>query len=288
MQQDGQFDVTSSMIRFALCLLLVAVLPAAPPYPPEINDARTEVYRTVDEVEMKLWIFGAKVEGKAKPAILFFFGGGWNSGSPAQFKSQARHFAGRGMIAMLVDYRVKSRHGVPAVECVKDGKAALAWVRKNAKKLGVDPKRIATGGGSAGGHVAASIGTLTGLGSDERPNAMILFNPATTLSDLGKWKSLRAIATARLGVEKSEDLSPTHHIGKHTPPTLIMHGTKDTTVPIGSVEAFERQMKKLNRPCKLVRYEGAGHGFFNRGEHRDETLKEVNAFLVELGWLPKS
>lgn len=273
------------MIRFVVCLFLVCALQAAPPYPPEIADARIEVYRTVDEIELKLWVLGKKVEGQAKPAILFFFGGGWNAGSPAQFESQARHFAKRGMIAMLVDYRVKSRHGVPAVECVKDGKAALAWVRKNADKLGVNPKRIATAGGSAGGHIAASTGTL---GNDERPNAMILFNPATTLGDLGEWKARRAIATARLGVENSKDLSPSHHIGKHTPPTLIMHGTKDTTVPIGSVEAFEKQMKKLGRPCKLVRYEGAAHGFFNRGEHQEQTLKEADAFLVELGWLPKS
>ena len=125
------------MIRSLVCLFLVGALHAAPPYPPEITDARSEVYQTADEVEMKLWILGKKVEGQAKPAILFFFGGGWNAGSPTQFESQARHFAGRGMIAMLVDYRVKSRHGVPAVECVKDAKAALAWVRKNADKLGV-------------------------------------------------------------------------------------------------------------------------------------------------------
>ncbi len=275
------------MIRSLVCLFLVGALHAAPPYPPEITDARSEVYQTADEVEMKLWILGKKVEGQAKPAILFFFGGGWNAGSPTQFESQARHFAGRGMIAMLVDYRVKSRHGVPAVECVKDAKAALAWVRKNADKLGVDPKRIATAGGSAGGHVAASTGTLTGLGNDERPNAMILFNPATTLGDLGEWKAHRTISKERLGVEKPEDLSPAHHIGKHTPPTLIMHGTDDSTVPIGTVEAFEKQMKKLNRSCKLVRYEGAGHGFFNRGKHRDQTLQEADNFLVKLGWLPK-
>ena len=288
LQQFRQFRVTSSMIRFVVCLLLVGFLHAAPPYPPEIEDARMEVYRTVDEVEMKLWIFGKKIEGQSKPAILFFFGGGWNAGSPVQFESQARHFAERGMIAMLVDYRVKSRHGVSAIECVKDGKAALAWARENADKLGVDPKRIATAGGSAGGHVAASIGTLTGLGSDERPNAMILFNPAATLGDLGDWKAHRVIATARLGVKKSEDLSPSHHIGKHTPPTLIMHGSKDTTVPIGSVEAYDKQMKKLGRLCKLIRYEGAAHGFFNRGKHQEQTLKEADDFLVELGWLPKS
>ncbi len=277
------------MIRLAAFLFfLTPVLHADQTYPPKIAGARTEVYRKIDQVEMKLWILGERVEGHAKPAILLFFGGGWNAGSPAQFETQARHFADRGMIAILVDYRVKSRHGVPAVECVKDGKAALAWVRKNAGKLGVDPQRIATGGGSAGGHIAASLGTLTGLGSNERPNAMILFNPAATLGDLGEWKARQhPDVSARLGVAKPEDLSPSHHIGKETPPTLIMHGTNDTTVPIGSVEEFEKQMKVFERPCKLVRYQGAGHGFFNRGKHRDETLREADSFLVGLGWLPK-
>lgn len=287
LQQISLSDVSSLMIRAIFCLLLTAALHAAPTYPPKIADARTEVYRTVDGVDLKVWIFGKKVADQSKPAILFFFGGGWNAGSPSQFEAQARHLAGRGMIAMLVDYRVKSRHGVSAVECVKDGKAALVWVRKNSGQLGVDPNRIATAGGSAGGHVAASIATLDGLGSKERPDAMILFNPATTLGRLGEWHPRRTISIERLGVEKVEDLSPSHHIGNDTPPALVMHGSKDTTVPIGSVEEFERQMKKHKRPCKLVRYEEAGHGFFNRGKYRDETLQEADAFLVGLGWLPK-
>ena len=117
---------------------------------------------------------------------------------------------------------------------------------------------------------------------------MILFNPAATLGDLGEWKARQhPDVSARLGVAKPEDLSPSHHIGKETPPTLIMHGTNDTTVPIGSVEEFEKQMKVFERPCKLVRYQGAGNGFFNRGKHRDETLREADSFLVGLGWLPK-
>lgn len=287
LQQIRLPDVSFAMIRLFFLLILASAIHAAPPYPPKIADARTEVYRAVGGVNLKMWVFGEKVDDQPKPAILFFFGGGWNAGSPAQFESLARHLAGRGMMTMLVDYRVKSRHGTAAAECVKDGKAALTWVRKNADRLGVDPKRIATAGGSAGGHVAASVGTLSGFGSNERPNALILFNPATTLAAIGEWQPSRAIASARLGVEKQEDLSPSHHVGKHTPPTLMMHGTKDTTVPIGSVEAFEQEMKKHKRPCKLVRYEGAGHGFFNRGKHRDETLQETDAFLVNLGWLPK-
>ncbi len=258
-------------------------------YPPKLSDARVETYRKIDATELKLWIFGESDLNEPKPAIVFFFGGGWNSGSPDQFENQARHFANRGMITITADYRVKSRHDVQVVECVKDAKAAIAWVRQNAQRLGIDPDKIAASGGSAGGHLAVSTGTIGGFGSDERPNAMILFNPACALAPIAGWQSPGArveLSVDRLGVE-AEVISPAHHIGPHTPPTLILHGKKDTTVPYASVEAFESVMKKAGRPCKLVGYEGAGHGFFNRGEGYRKTVDEADAFLVELGWIKK-
>ncbi len=259
-------------------------------YPPEFKDARVETYRKIDSSELKLWIFGESDPKVQKPAIVFFFGGGWNSGSPAQFENQARHFAKRGMIAITADYRVNSRHGVKVVECVKDAKAAIAWVRENAQRLGIDPNKIAASGGSAGGHLAACTGTINGFGSDERPNAMILFNPACTLAPIADWQPPGAakakLSTERFGVE-AQAISPAHHIGPHTPPTLILHGKKDTTVPYASVVAFESVMKKAGRPCKLVGYDGAGHGFFNRGEDYSKTLAEADVFLVDLGWIKK-
>ncbi len=193
------------------------------------------------------------------------------------------------MIAITADYRVKDRHNVQMVECVKDAKAAIAWVRENAQRLGIDPNKIAASGGSAGGHLAASTGTVSGFGSDERPNAMILFNPACTLAPIDGWQPRGAgtgLSTTRLGAE-AQAISPTHHIGPHTPPTLILHGKVDTTVPYESVVAFESVMKTAGRPCKLVGYEGAGHGFFNRGADYSKTLAEADAFLVDLGWLKK-
>lgn len=63
-----------------------------------------------------------------------------------------------------------------------------------------------------------------------------------------------------------QEVSPAHHIGAHTPPTLILPGKSDTTVPYASVAAFERATRKAGKPCKLVGCEGAGHGFFNGGE----------------------
>ncbi len=280
-------------MKTLLCLflcLLAAPLFATPSYPPTFKDARVETYRKIDSTEMKLWIFGKSDPTAKKPAIVFFFGGGWSSGSPAQFEDQARHFAKRGMIAITADYRVKSRQGVQVVECVKDAKAAIAWVRENAQRLGIDPDKIAASGGSAGGHLAAATGTISGFGSDERPNAMILFNPACTLAPIAGWQP-PAAAGAKLGIERlgveAEVISPAHHIGPHTPPTLILHGKQDTTVPYASVVAFESVMKKAGRPCKLVGYDGAGHGFFNRGEDYPKTLAEADGFLVDLGWIRK-
>ena len=277
-----------TLVCLCLCLL-AAPLFAQTNYPPTFTDARVEVYRKIDATELKLWIFGESDPGAQKPAVVFFFGGGWNSGSPAQFERHVRHFAQRGMIAITADYRVKSRHGVQAVECVKDAKAAIAWVRENARRLGIDPDRIAAGGGSAGGHLAACTGTINGFGSDERPNALILFNPAAALAPVAGWDargSGSAVGLERLGVP-AQSISPAHHIGPHTPPTLILHGKTDTTVPYASVVAFESMMKKSNRPCTLLGYEKAGHGFFNTAQYFDKTLAEADHFLVDLGWIKK-
>ncbi len=276
-----------SIIFLFFCFITVPLF-AQSSNSPTLQEARVETYRKIDSTELKLWIFGESDPKVPKPAIVFFFGGGWNSGSPDQFEKQARHFAKRGMIAITADYRVKSRQGVQVVECVKDAKAAIAWVRENAERLGIDPDKIAASGGSAGGHLAASTGTISDMGSDERPNAMILFDPACTLAPMPNWQpgAKAELSVERLGVE-AQVISPAHHIGPHTPPTLILHGKKDTTVPYASVVAFESAMKKAERPCKLVGYDGAGHGFFNRGEDFAKTLAEADGFLVELGWLKK-
>ena len=274
-------------LLFLLWCFVPATLFSQSGYPPTFKEARNEIYRKVGDVELNLWIFGESNLSVPKPAIVFFFGGGWNSGTPAQFENHARHFAERGMIAVIPDYRVYSRHGVQVVECVADAKAAIAWVRENALRLGIDPDRIAASGGSAGGHLAACTGTLSGFGSDERPNAMILYNPACTLAPIAGWEPPRdsdQLSVRRLGVE-AQVISPAHHIGAHTPPTLILHGKADTTVPYASVVAFESVLKQAGRPCRLVGYDGAGHGFFNSGEGYAKTLAEADGFLVDLGWI---
>lgn len=284
----------------ALCMSARAAettpLPRRPfNYPPSMEGARVETYKEVNGVALRLWIFSPAEPAAAgkRPAIVFFFGGGWAGGSPSQFEPQCRHLAARGMVAITADYRVASRQQVKPTACVADAKSCLRWLRKNADRLGIDPDRIAAGGGSAGGHLAAAIATLPGLdeaGEDTSvsavPNALVLFNPALVLAPFPGLEPQgfeRGQAAERFGCEP-EAISPIHHVTEHLPPTLILHGRADTTVPYASAEAFAAEMQKKGNRCELVGYEGQAHGFFNSARYA-ETLAETDKFLVSLGYL---
>ncbi|MCX7826265.1 MAG: alpha/beta hydrolase [Verrucomicrobiae bacterium] len=270
-------------------------------YPPQLPGAKVEVYKTVGDVKLNLYIFapeGHQPDDK-RPAIVFFFGGAWTTGSPGQFLHQCEYLASRGMVAMTADYRVASRHQVKLVQCVADAKSAIRWVRANAKRLGVDPDRIAAGGGSAGGHLAGAVGTIEGLdekGEDttvsSKPNAMVMFNPALVLAPLqgdGVVGNDRLKLTEeRCGIAPVK-ISPCHHVRPGAPPAIIFHGMADTTVPYATARAFTEAMKKAGNRCELVGFEGQPHGFFNfgRGENKYfvETTRKMDLFLASLGWL---
>jgi len=265
-------------------------------YPPQMDGARVETYKTVGDTKLNLYIF-TPANATNAPAIVFFFGGGWSQGSPQQFEEQCRYLAKRGMVAITADYRVKSRQGAKPVQCVADARSAIRWVRANAAKLGVDPTRIAAGGGSAGGHIAACtafIGEFDEPGEDKSvsatPNAMVLFNPALVLAPMGGVnleKSFGAkVPEDRLGT-KPENISPVHHVAKNGPPAIVFHGRADTTVPFATAEAFTAKMKAAGNRCELVGFDGQPHGFFNREPFRSQTLDAVDQFLVSLGWIKK-
>lgn len=284
---------THLLLAAALVVLTVPAQAQKPAYPPELPDARTEVYRSADGFDLKAWIFepaGHRADDK-RPAIVFFFGGGWNGGTPGQFGPQAAHLAEKGMVAIAVDYRVRSRQGTPANAAVSDAKAAIRWVRTHASRLGVDPHRIAAGGGSAGGHLAAATALLPGHDASA-PNALVLFNPVLITASLPGQPEANAERQerfrSRLGAEP-ESMSPYHHIRPGLPPTLILHGEDDQTVPYRTVELFTEAMTEAGNRCELVGYPNQGHGFFNA--HRNDnsvypdTIRRMDEFLASLGWL---
>ena len=271
-------------------------------YPPRIDGAKVEHYQSGGKERMSLYVFqpADRKPGEARPAAVFFFGGGWTNGSPAQFEPHCRYLASRGMVAVAVDYRVASRHQTKVADAIIDAKSAMRWVRAHTAELGVDPQRIAAGGGSAGGHLAASCALLPGFDesgepktADSTPNALLLFNPALALAPLDD-DDVKAESPAlerlveRFGA-KPKDVSPAHHVRSGAPPTIIFHGRDDQTVPFASIEAFAKRMKASGARCDVAAYAGKGHGFFNVGRGDAETVREtfrrMDAFLVSLGWI---
>ncbi len=270
------------------------------PYKLDTSTAISETYR--HDPDLKLYFIYPDEElaqGETRPAIVFFFGGGWTNGTVQAFASQGKRLAGRGMIAVLADYRVKTKYGTPPQACIEDAKSAMRYVRKNAERLHIDPSRIAAGGGSAGGHLAAATALVKGFDSPSddlsvspRPDALVLFNPVFN----------NAPAPEGYGYERIKEdfpaFSPAHNITPGAPPTLVMVGTKDHLIPVAVAEDFAAKMKAVGSRCELELYEGAGHGFFNYNYNRKdvpeelkgpkfyfETLARTERFLESLGYL---
>ncbi|MCY3929459.1 MAG: alpha/beta hydrolase [Acidobacteria bacterium] len=295
-------------LSLAVLLVVAAAAPVAAqrPYPPEMEGTTPEVYRTVGDVELKIYLCNPEGHSAedSRPAIVFFFGGGWRAGSPQQFLPHCRYLADRGMVAAAADYRVASRHGVTADECVKDAKSAVRWLRTNADRLGIDPDRIAAGGGSAGGHLAAATATLPGHDPDPDgvspvPNALVLFNPATVLAPVEGGPELTDEASERLEAlaerlgAPAESMSPYHHLRTGLPPTIMFHGTADQTVPHSTAHDFCLGLRSHKARCDFVSYHDKAHGFFNygRGEGDEknkmykDTVSRMDGFLYSLEWL---
>ncbi len=227
-------------------------------------------------------------KAKKYPAIIFYFGGGWYDGSIHQFEPYAKYFSQRGMICVLVDYRVKERQGTTPFESLKDAKSAIRYIREHAEKLYIDTLKIVAAGGSAGGHLAASTALIDDYNENTDnmsvsciPNALVLFNPVIDNGPGG-------YGYDRIG-DAYKDFSPLHNIKKGAPPTVIFLGTNDKLIPVETAKYYQKVMEKVGSRCGVHLYENQEHGFFNYNnfEYYKKTLIEADKFLQSLGYLKK-
>lgn len=288
-----EFKMSHRMRCFAFCLAIIGFMAttadaASRKDSMSMSPATEYVYKQVGDTKLRLYVFSPEDLEKddSRPAIVFYHGGGWRGGNPRQFAPHCKYLASRGMVAITVEYRLRSTHSVTPKDCVEDAKSAMRWVRSHAEKLCIDPDRIVAGGGSAGGHLAACLSTIDGFNarSDDlsvscRPQALVLFNPVVRM--LPRWHDM-------LEVEPAE-ISPADHLKKGLPPTIIFHGTKDTTVPFESIREFCEKMKEHGNLCKVVAFEGMDHAFFNWGKHENKpyvrTIYETDRFLESLDYV---
>ena len=246
------------------------------------------LYKQVDTTALYMKVYRADTPDKTDkgPAMVFFFGGGWNSGTIDQFKPHASYFSQRGITCFLVDYRVKSRQQTTPFESLKDAKSAIRYIRAHADEFNIDPSKIIASGGSAGGHLAAATALIEEYNesSDDLsvscvPNALVLFNPVIDNGPGG-------YGYERIG-DAYKSFSPLHNIREGAPPTILFLGTNDALIPVETVKYYQTVMNKVDSICELHLYEGQAHGFFNyrNFEYYKKTLMESDKFLKTLGFL---
>jgi acetyl esterase/lipase len=221
------------------------------------------------------------------PLIIWIHGGAWLIGSKND--TVPLDLLAEGYAVASIGYRLSGNAKFPAQ--IEDCKAAVRWLRANAAKYGLDAERFAAFGESAGGHLAAMLGT-TGdvkefdvgehLEQSSRVQAVIDFYGPTDFLQLAvanpKTPEARLIGGAILeNKDKAAKANPIAYVTKTDAPFLIVHGDADKLVPYNQSELLEAALKKTNVPVSFYTVKGGGHGGFD-----DPKIRElITEFLAE-------
>lgn len=274
-------------LRVSLTLtLLFAVVPMLQAAP---NDAKKNkgglgadapagnpyVYKESDGKPRRMEVYFPPNHDPAKakvPGVILFHGGSWTGGTLAQFRVACAYFASRGLVCATAEYQMinASRKDV----CVTDAKSAIRWFKRHATELGIDPKRIITGGGSAGGHISALATLNPGLNDPADPKdidtgvvAYLWFNPAFSLDDV-----------------KAPEIDVLRYAKADLAPAIVFFGDRDSWKKGWDV-AHEKWKSLGIQTIDLQIAPGQSHSFFNKDPWQTLTLIAADRFLVKLGLL---
>ena len=240
-------------------------------------------------------------DDKPLPVIVYIHGGAWLGGDRSFGHGRlSGYVAGGEYAAVSVGYRLTNAATWPAQ--IHDCKAAIRWIRANAKKYHLDPDKIGVVGESAGGHLVAMLGTSGGaknlegdLGAHKDVSSRVqcvvdLFGPADifAMQDGGSHMDHDGPNSPEgklLGgrvkdkKEAASAASPLTYVAADNPPFLIIHGNKDPLVPYNQSERLSAVLKKAKVDCYFVTVAGAGHGGFRNPEVQKREQQFFNKYL---------
>ncbi len=279
------------LIKLAILTRQLPLVNLSPTVPDTIEVKRGLEYGRAGHVSLKLDLYSPKKLNGPAPGLVFIHGGGWKSGKREDYHLYGVKFAQKGYVVATISYRLRDVAPYPAA--VEDAKCAVRWVRANAKKLNIDPDRIAAVGGSAGGYLAMMIGyasdvkSFEGKGGNEdvssRVQAVVNFYGPVDLTT--EYARNHSLITGFLKKSYDEDqeiykqASPLTHVSKDDPPTLILHGTIDDLVPISQADKLFEKLKENNIPVQYERLEGWPHGMDLAKVVNDYCVSQIDQFL---------
>ncbi|MGH8996669.1 MAG: alpha/beta hydrolase fold domain-containing protein [Acidimicrobiales bacterium] len=224
-----------------------------------------------------------------RPAVLLVHGGGWRSGDKSQLRGYGILLGRAGYLCVATEYRLVGESPWPAQ--VHDVKAAIRWMRANAKELGIDPTRVALEGNSAGAHlVLFAAGTPNAAeyegeggnpGVDTTVGAVIAVYPPTRFY-LGARQHggvpIEALSDTP-NAQLADDASPVNLARPEFPPTMLVHGTADTTVPVSASFLMYESLSKHKVPTELHIYADQPHAFDSDPRFGRRTSDHMVLFL---------
>lgn len=237
--------------------------------------------------------------GPRVPLVVYIHGGGWSGGdrvSDAYYISVKPQLLAQGIAVASIDYKLAPRHRFPAQ--IRDVTYAVRYLRASAKKLRIDPNRIAAFGTSAGGHLAAllgtidtsagfDVGTLPGVSSRVRAVADIvgpsdLTDPSFSSGIDGAIQAAFGVPVGTPGAPALTKFSPVTYVSPGDPPFLLVHGTADELVPYRQSVTLAQRLKAAGVAAELVAVEGGTHGLVTPGQSisPEQITAKVTGFLV--------
>jgi acetyl esterase/lipase len=280
----------SSMLYFFLFFFSPMASYAAPPVPDSVIWEEGIEYSTPNGESLALNIARPAADSGPRPAVLCIHGGGFRAGKRESYNNLCMKLAENGFVAATITYRLAPKHQFPAA--VHDTKAAVRWLRANAKKYNVNPEKIGVTGGSAGGHLAQFLGVTAHVpqfegdgGNANQPshvNCVVnVYGPSDFTKSYGKSVDAHEVLPLWFGGNLETEWkrhiigSPLYWVTPDAAPTLCIHGTEDKYVAHEQAVWLVEKLKAATVEAHLLTLEGAGHGFKGAdAEKSDKALLE--------------